>query len=72
MKVKFGFEELHYLISGLTVLMVFQPCCTALRIGQCYRIQNPGKTLTWSNDFQNKDVETVPWEESIVIEQLDI
>lgn len=25
MKVKFGFEELHYLISGLTVLMVFQP-----------------------------------------------
>ena len=23
MKVKFGFEELHYLISGLTVLTVF-------------------------------------------------
>ena len=37
-KVKFSFEELHYLVSELTVLMVFQLCCPALQIGPCSRI----------------------------------
>lgn len=30
-KVSFSFEELHYLISELPVLMVFQLCCPAHR-----------------------------------------
>ena len=37
-KVKSSFEELHYLVSELTVLMVFQLCCPALQIGPCSRI----------------------------------
>ena len=71
-KVKFSFEELHYLISELTVLMVFQLCCPALQIGQRSRIQSPGKTLTWSNDFQQRCWNSSLEGSIVVIEQLDI
>lgn len=71
-KVKFSFEELHYLISELTVLMVFQLCCPALQIGQRSRIQSPGKTLMWSNDFQQRCWNSSLEGSIVVIEQLDI
>ena len=44
-KVKFSFEELHYLVSELTVLMVFQLCCPALQIGPCSRITKSGNPV---------------------------